>query len=69
MAAVQYQSLQIAEERDALRSRVEELERERRKVERIKAKVNEVMEICPKLNEEHPYLGDVFDDLKKIVED
>jgi hypothetical protein len=64
LAEMQYKALQIAEERDYFRTQAEEAEN---KLEKIMEKVDEVMEICPNLDEEHPYLGDVFDELRKIA--
>ena len=60
---LQYNALQIARERDYFRTQAEEAEN---KLEKIMEKVDEVMETCPNLDEEHPYLGDVFDELRQI---
>lgn len=64
LAEMQYKALQIAEERDYFRTQAEEAEN---KLEKIMEKVDEVMETCPNLDEEHPYLGDVFDELRQIA--
>jgi hypothetical protein len=63
LAEMQYKALQIAEERDYFRTQAEEAEN---KLEKIMEKVDEVI-LSRQENEEHPYLGDVFDELRQIT--
>ena len=64
ISELQYKTLQIAEERDSFRTQAEAAEN---KLEKIMNKVDEVMDMYPSLDEEHPYLGDVFDELRQIA--
>ena len=50
--------------KDSFRTQAEAAEN---KLKKIMEKVDEVMETCPNLDEEHPYLGDVFDELRQIA--